>query len=378
MGQDDSKRTHIASAVLALALFASCKVEQQLLPTGPTGSDSAQGTGSVGSTSTFGASGSQQLTAPIIADPLSGSTVSETQPELRVLNSARSGDLVGPAAYLFQVSADTTFASLEAQSSLVPEEADGSTSWSVDRALAQGRHFWRVRTRVGTTDSSFSATADFTVGASSTTSGTPTPNPNPTPTPTPSPPTGGTILSDPLTGGSMGEVSGGTFTSRGWRVDDPGNYIRYEVPPLDQGWVEFDTTGLREINPSPDEFMLFGMWDPSAGPYRENPFRVHLQKLHPNPHNPPYLRMRWISNGEQHDEGSNFYDWNPNQNYHWRIEWGPNGDSQLARVLLDGQLMIRVSYRRPYEPNVHFIELGIGERGETVTGVIYSNFRVGK
>lgn len=365
MGQVDSKRIHIASAALALAFSLSCKVEDPLLPTGATGSDEGHATGSLGANPT-GASGSQQLTAPIIADPLSGSTVSESEPELRVLNSARGGDLVGPAAYLFQVSSDSTFASLEAQSPLVPEGEDGSTSWTVDPALGPGQHFWRVRTRVGTTDSAFSATANFTVGSTATT---------PTPSPTPS---GGAILSDPLVGGSLGEVAGGTFTSEGWQIDDPGNYIRYEVPPLESGWVEFDTSGLRQVNPSPDQFMLFGMWDPSAGPYRANPYRVHLQKLHPNPHNPPYLRVRWISNGEQHDEGTNFYDWNPNQTYHWRIEWGPDGDRQLARVLLDGQPMIRVSYRQPYLPNVHFIELGIAERGESVVGVTYSNFRVGK
>jgi hypothetical protein len=374
MGQVDSKRIHIASAVLALSFSVSCKVEDPLLPTGATGSDSAQGTGAVGATMASGSSAPQQLTAPIIADPLSGSTISESQPQLTVLNSARGGDLVGPAAYLFQVSADSTFAALEAQSPLVSEGEGGSTSWAAEPALGAGRHFWRVRARVGTTDSTFSSTADFTVGTSAS---PPPSSPAPTPAPTPSP-AGGTILSDPLVGGSLGEVGGGTFTSRGWQVTDPGDYIRYEVPPLDTGWVEFETSGLRPINPSPDQFMLFGMWDPSAGPYRTNPFRVHLQKLHPNPHNPPYLRVRWISNDEQHDEGTNFYDWSPNQTYQWRIEWGPNGGGQQARVILDGQVMIRVNYQRPYEPNVHFIELGIAERGESVVGVTYSNFRVGK
>jgi hypothetical protein len=296
-----------------------------------------------------------------------------------VINSARGGSLVGPAAYLFQVSPDSTFAALEAQSLLVPEGADGTTSWTLDRALEGGRHFWRVRTRVGATDGPFSATADFTVDNSAA---PPPPSTPPSPPPSPPPPdpspTPGMIINDPLVGGSMGEVSGGEFTSQGWLVQDPSDYIRYEVPTLDNGWVEFDTRGLHKTNPSPDQYMLFGMWDPSAGPYRDNSFRVHLQKLHPDPHNPPYLRVRWISGGEQHDEGTNFYDWNPNHTYHWRIQWGPNGNSQLAEVLLDGELMIRVSYERPYQPNVHFIELGIAERGETVVGVTYSNFQVGR
>ena len=141
----------------------------------------------------------------------------------------------------------------------------------------------------------------------------------------------------------------------------PGNFIRYEVPPMVSGWVEFDTSGLRESNSSPNQFMLFGMWDPSAGSYRNNPFRVHLQKLHPNPHNPPYLRLRWIANGEQHDEGNNFLDWNQERTYHWRVEWGPSGGSHTAQVFLDGQLMITVNYNRAYSSNMLFIELGVGE-----------------
>jgi hypothetical protein len=216
-------------------------------------------------------------------------------------------------------------------------------------------------------ESPFSATADFTIGST----GGPT-------TPPPPPPSSGTILSDPLVGASLGEVSGGQFTSGGWQVTSSADYIRYEVPTLSSGWVEFETTGLRASNPSPDQFMLFGMWDPSAGDYRENRFRVHLQKLHPNPHNPPYLRVRWIANGEQHDEGSDFYTWDPSHRYQWRIEWGPSGGANQAKVFLDGRQMITVNYNRTYAPAEHFIELGVAERGESVVGVRYSNVRIGR
>jgi hypothetical protein len=363
MGQAGGNRVPIVSVALALAFSMSCRVDEPLLPTGGTGGDPSSNPGA--NPPTVGnPSGNLKLTAPIIADPLSGSTVSETKPTLTVLNSARSGG--DPPTYLFQVSSESSFTSLEAQSTQIPEGAGGSTTWKVERALTTGRHFWRVRARSGTVESSFSATADFTIG---TTGGTP---------PTTPPPSSGTILSDPLSGGSLGEVSGGQFTSGGWQVTSPADYIRYEVPSLSEGWVEFETTGLRQTNPSPDQFMLFGMWDPSAGDYRQNRFRVHLQKLHPNPHNPPYLRVRWIANGEQHDEGSNFHAWEPNRRYRWRIEWGPSGGENRARVLLDGQQMVAVDYNRTYAPDVHFIELGIAERGESVVGVRYSNVRVGR
>lgn len=376
MGQDDIARGIIRASVLALLFSPGCKLEDQLTPTGPTGaSDVSDGVaGTVGSNSTgtggTGNTGSSQLTAPIISDPLSGSTVQVAQPALTILNSARS--LKGTPTYLFQVSSDPDFSLLVAQSAQIAENPDGSTAWIVDRPLEQGTHYWRVRARIGTVDSAFSATAELTISATATADTT-----GSTPSPTPDTPTPGTIVADPLLGGSIGEVSGGVFTNDGWQVRSPADYIRYEIPPMSSGYVSFETTGLRPVNSSPDQFMLFGMWDPSAGDYRANRFRVHLQKLHPDPHNPPYLRVRWIANGEQHDEGSNFLSWNPSRAYHWRIEWGPSGGAHRAVVYLDGSPEITVNYRRAYSPNVHFVELGIAERGESVVGTIYRNLRIG-
>ena len=370
MGQERHP-SFLMSALLALPFFlGGCKLEETLLPTDATGTDFVSSDGTVVGSGSGSGSG---ITAPIISDPLPGSVISDQQPTLTVLNSVQNGS--GSRSYLFQVSADTAFAALEAQSTHVPEGQNGSTSWELDRLLSEGRHFWRVRSRSATTDSQFSATAEFNISGSG--AGAPPPNdPPPGPNPPPTPPAG-TIVSDPLMGGSIGQAVGGQFTSSGWLVTAPGNFIRYEVPSMTSGWVEFDTSGLRESNSSPNQFMLFGMWDPSRGSYRTNPFRVHLQKLHPNPHNPPYLRLRWIADGEQHDEGNNFLDWNPSRTYRWRIEWGPSGDGHTAQVFLDGQLMITANYNREYRPNILFIELGIGERGESVVGATYSNLQIG-
>ena len=354
-----------ASIILAIAVTftTNCKVDEALLPTSVTGSD--QGTGAFGD-----GSGKKAVTAPVAADPLPGETIQTNEPTLTVLNSAHEPSAV--TTYLFQVSLDETFVSLLAQSDQVAEEVDGTTTWSIDRSLEDGQFFWRVRARAGISESDFSAVANFTVSGTSGTSSNP-----PAPTP-PSPTPAGTILLDPLLGGSIGEVVGGQFTSGGWQVTHKANYIRYEVPPMSDGYVEFDISGLQEVNSSPDQFMLFGMWDPSAGDYRANRFRVHLQKLHPNPHNPPWFRLRWIANGEQHDKGSNFLAWEPNQTYKFRIEWGPSGNGNQVRVFLDGSLEISVNYENSYSPNIHWLELGIAERGESVVGAKYSNFRVGR
>jgi hypothetical protein len=140
--------------------------------------------------------------------------------------------------------------------------------------------------------------------------------------------------------------------------------------------VEWETSGLRPANPNHDQYMLLGMWDPTRGDYRANPFRVHVQKLDSN-HNRPYVRLRWIANGEQHDEGYHYEAWEPDHVYQWRLEWGPSGGSNKARIYLDGQLIIEATYRRDFLPGVLWLELGIAARSESIVGTTYANVRVG-
>jgi hypothetical protein len=44
---------------------------------------------------------------------------------------------------------------------------------------------------------------------------------------------------------------------------------------------------------------------------------------------------------------------------------------------LNGQLIIEVRYTNTYEPQTHWIELGVAERHESCVGAVFSNFRVG-
>ena len=50
-------------------------------------------------------------------------------------------------------------------------------------------------------------------------------------------------------GSSAGEVGGGFFHQRGWMATAADTYIRYRVPTLPNGFVEFDVTNLRNPNP---------------------------------------------------------------------------------------------------------------------------------
>jgi hypothetical protein len=304
-----------------------------------------------------GTGSSTTLTAPGIVGPNSTSPIGDNQPTLTVTNATVS---TGAApTYTFQVATDQGFTSTVAQASGI---AQGSTqtSWEVSQPLGEGAYFWRARAEASGTAGPYSAVAQFAIlGVGG--------GPGET-----------VVVFDDLTDGSTlaTDREGGSFTPQGWRVNNNTDYLRYEVPTVENGYVQWQNVGLTPRGANEASHMLFGMWDPTAGAYRQNPFRVHLQKLWPNPHNPPFLRFRWISQGREEEAVSNFTDWNPAQTYTWRIDWGPSGGANIARVLLDGAEIMSLGYNRPYQPSTHYIELGVQERHESVIDAIYRNFVV--
>jgi hypothetical protein len=267
-----------------------------------------------------------------------------------------------PATYTFEVARDESFSNIVAQRSGVAEDASGETSWRVPE-LNNGDHFWRARASAAGTDGPFSAVAEFNVNKNTRE------------------PEGREVLFDPLTNGMTRAKNrrGGRFTPEGWKVTSRFDYLRYEPRPISAGFVEWQMTGLKVQNNATNQFMVFGMCDPTEGPYVTNAFRVHLLKIHPPQHNPPWMRMRWISQGDVFEDGRNFLDWEPDRTYTWLVEWGPVGvDSFFAFFFLDGRLMIEVEYDRPYRPTTHFIEMGIAARSESIVDAVYSNVRIGE
>lgn len=356
----------VAALVGGMVALTGCKVDDVTLPTGPV-SASSFGSGSVGGSNSGSTTKQNGISSPTIISPLPGATFTDPQPNLTVSNA--SDDSGANLIYEFEVSTDDGFRTIASKSSTVEQGGGGLTFWKVEAALGDNQYFWRARARNATVAGPYSPISDFTVisGASDGSGGPPPPPGGPVPT--------GADVFDPLTGGgSVGEVSGGRFSSSGWQVTHRGNYIRYRIPPISSGFVQWENLGLQPFNPQRDAYSLLGMWDPSRGDYRENPFRVHVRKLDTNGHNPPYLRVRWISNGEQFDVGNDFLDWNPNQLYEWRLEWGGG----RANLSLNGARMISINYSRSYSPSQHWVELGVAERAESILGVVYRNVQIGR
>jgi len=326
----------LGAALTGIWVFAGCSEES---PAGP----------------------SVTISAPAAVSPAAGSQLSDAQPVLTVSNVSVSGG--STPSYSFQVATDSNFSTLVASAEGVGQGTGGQTSWQVSSPLGNARHYWRARARAGTTDGPFSASADFTVETAFFSREA----------------RAGLLVYDPLTNGStVGVQSGGEFTPRGWRVIARSNYIAYDVPTLSNGFLEVDITNLDLRNIAPDGRMVFIMWDPSAGSFTDNRYRVSVQKLdRRSSATTRYVRLRWISQGRQFDDGNSFLGWEPSQVYTWRMEWGPEGGVHAARVLLNGEQIMGVQYGREYNPQVHRIELGAAPRAESLEEAVYSNVRIG-
>lgn len=300
--------------------------------------------------------------APGLVSPADGAQVSGDA-TLTVSNAPVSGG-TGPATYTFQVATDSGFTNVAAQSAAVPEGSGGQTSWTVESALAAGEFFWRARATVSGTSGPFSATSRIEYQGSITTGGK----------------SDRILLFDPLTDGmTLGDVGGGEFTPDGWKVQASSNFIVYDMPTIETGFLEFDVKGLDIRNPTRDARHLFFMWDPSLGSdMTENRYRVSLQKLDGRSSiNDRWLRLRFISQGRQIDEGSTFRGWEPDKTFRIRLEWGREGDVNVCRLFINGNETFFFNYARPYNPTIHRIELGAAGRAETPEGAIYSNVAIG-
>jgi hypothetical protein len=301
------------------------------------------------------------LTAPTLNSPVVGEQLEELKPELEIGN-ANGGS--GPRTYTFEVAADGAFQQLVAMEAGVREGLGGITTWQVNETLeGDSAYYWRARASTSAGSGPYSEGREFRIKPGFTRDRA----------------SGGLVVFDPLIGGSVGQVMGGSFVAGGWQPTASSDCIRYQIPRLTEGRIEFETTNLNEPNPMPGKRMLISMWDPSKGEYTTNPFRMHLQKMDRETVRVGDVRLRWISRGQETNTQISFFDFEPQIVYDWRIEWGtfPGIPSQHVKVFLQGQEILNRNYDRPYGPNPHWVELGNCERGETLEQAIWSNLRIG-
>jgi len=291
-----------------------------------------------------------------------GEAVQDLQPEL-VIGNATGG--AGTRTYRFDLALDSAFQQIAFTESGVSEGLEGITRWRVTEPLeADTKYYWRVAAVTSAGAGPYSATSEFRVREPFSADR----------------PTGSLVVFDPLTNGfSAGEVMGGSFVEGGWQPQISSDCLRYQVPTLSEGRIEFVTTNLSTPNPVEGKRILISMWDPTKGEYRDNPFRVHLQKLDRSTAAFDDVRLRWISRGEEYNTGISFYDFEPQIVYEWRLEWGtfPGIGTQHVKVFLEGIEILNRNYGPVYHPKTHWIELGQCERQETLEMAIYSNIRIG-
>ena len=134
------------------------------------------------------------------------------------------------------------------------------------------------------------------------------------------------VVFDPLTNGmTLGERSGGTFTDQGWRVETNADFIRYEVPTVTNGYVQWENAGLTPRGANDASHMLFGMWDP--GRRRVSPERVPRarakaleQPAQPTVHAFPLDLARARGRGQPR-----FHELEPGPSLHVPCGLGPHG-----------------------------------------------------
>jgi hypothetical protein len=327
-------------------------------PTSP----SSGGSRSSSSTSAASASTSADpsLGAPTPQLPENGEAVSDLQPVLQIGNASGGA---GTRTYSFELALDSAFQQLALAESGVTEGLGGITKWQATEPLEpETKYYWRSRAVTSAGSGPYSTTSEFRVREAYINRDG-----------------GETIVFDPLNGGSSaGEVMGGIFVDGGWQPQSNADCLRYQVPTLSEGRIEFIVTNISTPNPVPGKRMLLSMWDPTKGDYTENPFRMHLQKLDKSTANFDDVRLRWISRGQEHNTGISFFDFEATEIYDWRIEWGtfPGIRAQHVKVFLQGIEILNRNYDPVYHPKTHWIELGNCQREETLEQAIFSNVRI--
>lgn len=201
------------------------------------------------------------------------------------------------------------------------------------------------------------------------------------------------VLGDSLQGATLGERSGGAFVAGGWQVTNKDDTIYWHVPTITNGAAQFDIRGL---NPSEsragmeDKTELFHMYDYTVGGsdinynggYRDNPFKHFVRKIGClNSTKADAMEIVWQIRPNYAEPDTARLSWNPNTTYHFREEWGPDGEGNtVLKVYRDGVLQLTTSVAGVWNPAGHSVRIAAsprraGDAGAPI-GAIFSNIKV--
>ncbi len=199
------------------------------------------------------------------------------------------------------------------------------------------------------------------------------------------------VLNDPLLGSTLGTMSGGTFLSDGWMVNQKYDSIYWHIPTISYGAAEWSIRGLNPDEARPDilgKSELFHMYDYTFGDadnnysgYRDNTYKHFVRKMGTaEPHNNG-MEVVYKIGTPYFEIDTPVVSWNPGTTYTFREEWGPDGaDNSYLRLYRDGVLLLNNSLPGSYAPVGHSVRIAASTRRADGDGApidaVFSNVKV--
>jgi hypothetical protein len=280
-------------------------------------------------------------------------------PEVNLTASPATGEFASNIALQYRFEVRTS------SNALVQEVVVGSPTWQVTATLLPNtRYMWRVRPEFQGEAGPWSGLGSFI-----------TLDP--------------LIIDDPLTDGrTVGNQIGGRFLpGQGWQSLSQTNGIDYDLrEPCRDCRLEFDATnfGPKEGYTIARDIKWVSMGEASTfssfGAFRDHPWKMHLIQ---RADHDTGMEIIWRNgdNGEHGDPGdhrikllSTPITFASSRSYHFQLDWNKEG----FQIAVNGIEVMSEGWDYWYEPTNHRISLGCYPRGESFTGIIYSNVKLKK
>lgn len=162
-------------------------------------------------------------------------------------------------------------------------------------------------------------------------------------------------------GVTVGTFDDATLKPEGLQLHGGTGFIRYNVPTLSRGYVEFNAKGFEhnELHGGSEfKAVLLTMWGGNEGYIYETAAYIYeLRKfgyIDGRPDASNCLEVRMITNHDWNHGARYIHDWDPNTTYRFRVEWGDG----VTTVYRDGEMAAITAYNGEFAPSSHMIQIG--------------------